>query len=108
MDGEVLRRDVHPADVLMPDGQMLTGLRVFVTSHRLLGYRASPAIEKVLDLPLVNPFCVPAQHGTLSHSERLEMQVDGGHAWVNRGTGCGCGSPLKALAPPVTWTGEAA
>ncbi|HEY4452401.1 MAG TPA: hypothetical protein VGN13_12500 [Solirubrobacteraceae bacterium] len=105
MDGEVLCRDVHPADILMPDGSMLTGLRVFVTSHRLIGFRAGPEIERVVDEPLANPGCVPACHDTLSSSERLEMQIEGGHAWVNRGTGCGCGSPLKALAPPVGWTG---
>lgn len=105
MDGEVLCRDVHPADVLLPDGSMLTGLRVFVTNRRLVGFAHNGKIEKVLDEPLVNVGCVPASHNTLSGSERLEMQLDGGHAWVNRGAGCGCHSPLLALAPPVGWTG---
>jgi hypothetical protein len=103
---ELLRRDIHPADVLLPDGSMLTGLRVFVTTHRLLAYQVvDRAIKRVVDLELVNPGCVPASRNTLSASERLEMQVEGGHAWVNRGAGCGCGSPLKAMAAPVGWAG---
>lgn len=103
MDGEVLCRDVMPADVLKPDGSMLREVRAFVTTHRLVAFQANPQIEKVLDLALLDPFCVPASRGTLSGTEQLQVRVEGGDAWVNRGSGCGCGSPLRALAPPVDW-----
>lgn len=106
LEHELLRRDVHPAELLMPDGQVLTGLRVFVTTRRLLAYKADPhgRIEKALELELADPCTVPADRGTLPANGRLEARLqDGSTAWVNRGAGCGCGSPLKALAPPVPW-----
>lgn len=105
---EVMRRDVHPAEVLMPDGTMLAGLRVFVTNRRLLAFRATAGglIEQVLDLVLEQPCTVPGNRGTLG-AGRLEARLqDGSTAWVNRGHGCGCGSPLKALAAPASWTGR--
>jgi hypothetical protein len=117
MPVELMRRDVHPAEVVLPDGRVLLGLRVFVTSHRLLAYAHNPqtGIGQALDLELVEPFSVPADRGSLPANGRLECRVyldgakDGlergvGTAWVNRGAGCGCGSPLKGLAAPVGWT----
>jgi hypothetical protein len=105
--GEMLRRDVHPAELLLPDGTILTDVRVFITTHRLLAFKtnAERQIEQCLELTLEQPCTVPADHGTL-HG-RLEARLaDGGTVWVNRGQGCGCGSPLKAFAAPVTWTGR--
>ncbi len=104
---ELMRRDVHPAEVALPDGRVLTGLRVFVTARRLLGYQAMHGgnIVNVLCLELAQPCSVPADRSTLM-AGRLECRLaDGATAWVNRGRGCGCHSPLKALAPPVGWTG---
>lgn len=104
---EHLVRDVHPAEVALPDGRVLAGVRVFVTSHRLLAYTTTPNrwIEQALDLALEQPCSVPANRGTLG-AGRLEVRLaDGSTAWVNRGHGCGCGSPLKSLAAPVSWTG---
>lgn len=104
---ERLVRDVHPAELALPDGTVLTGVRVFVTSHRLIAYRATAdrQIEKAVELDLQQPCSVPASRGSLIG--RLEARLaDGGTAWVNRGQGCGCHSPLKALAGPVSWTGR--
>lgn len=103
--GEKLIRDVHPADVLLPDGRMVTGARVFVTSHRLLAYNVQGHgdIVQALDVELEQPGTVPASRGTLGNG-RLEARLaDGSTAWINRGAGCGCHSPLKALAAPVKW-----
>jgi hypothetical protein len=123
--GELLRRDVYPAEILMPDGSMLTGVRVFVTTHRLLAYQVqNRTIKRVVDLELVEPESVPLDRQTLGRG-RLECRVyvpcidevreedeqviaEGnmvvGTAWVNQGRGCGCGSPLKALKAPCGWT----
>lgn len=88
----------------MPNGDVLTKARVFVTSHRLLAYQVvEGSIVQVVDLPLVDPYGVPADRGTLT-AGRLECVTPEGTAWVNRGRGCGCGSPLKALGLPVPWT----
>lgn len=108
MTGEKLRRDVHPAEVALPDGTVLQGLRVFVTSHRVVGFAAGAGgrVERVLDMELVEPFSVPASRGSLSGS--LECVTPEGTSWINRGRGCGCGSPLNALAPPVDWHGVVA
>lgn len=114
-----MRRDVHPAEVLLPDGKVLLGLRVFVTSHRLIGFAHDPQMgfQRVVDLELVERFSVPADRGSLPANGRLECRVyleaatargerATGTAWVNRGAGCGCGSPLKALGLPdgVGWS----
>lgn len=104
---ERLVRDVHPAEIALPDGTVLTGVRVFVTNRRLIAYRATAdrRIERVLDVALEQPCTVPASRGSLIG--RLEARLaDGGTAWINRGQGCGCHSPLKALTGPVSWTGR--
>ena len=103
-DAERLVRDVHPAEVLMADGELLRGVRAFVTSRRLLIFTARPdgSIERPRRLAVEQPCSVPASRGTLVGSLECRL-ADGSTVWINRGRGCGCGSPLKALAPPVPW-----
>ena len=105
-DSEVLCRDVHPAEVATPDGGVVTGARVFATSHRLLAYVVRDGqIVKTVDVELSDPYSVPAARGTLPRNGRLSAPWTGdGTYWVNRGGGCGCGSPLKALGAPLPWT----
>lgn len=82
----------------------MTGLRVFITDRRLLAFRAvAGKIEHALELETAEPQ-VKADRSTLRGSLEVRL-ADGRTAWVNRGSGCGCGSPLKALAPPVSWGG---
>lgn len=100
LDGEVLCRDVHPAEVSLPDGKVLTGVRVFATSHRLLAYQADDReIRCVLDVALEQSGSVEPSGNSLIGA--LEIRTADGTVWVNRGQGCGCGSPLKNLAAPV-------
>ncbi len=100
MDAEILRRDVHPAEVACPDGRVLRG-RAFATSHRLIVW-VEPERRKVevaLDVPLAED-SVPGDRGTLRGS--LECLATDGTYWINPGRGCGCGQiALKALGPPV-------
>jgi hypothetical protein len=105
MSAEVLRRDVHPAEIVIGDTQLWRDVRCFVTSQRLLAYRAGPhgQIEQCLNVALALPCSVPANRGTLVAGRLEVLLADGATAWVNRGAGCGCGSPLKALASPVPW-----
>lgn len=106
LDVELLRRDVHPAELLLPSGILMRDLRVFVTSRRLLAFTATPegSIEQCLEVALEQPCSVPASRGSLGQG-RLEVRLeDGSTVWVNTGHGCGCGSPLKALGAPVPWT----
>lgn len=102
---EVLVRDIHPAEVLLPDQTLLRDVRVFITSTRLVAYRAAGdgSIERVALLELAQPCSVPASRATLQGSLEARL-ADGQTVWVNRGRGCGCRSPLKALAAPVPWT----
>lgn len=99
MDVELLRRDIHPAEVLTPDGSVLTKCRVFVTNRRLIVYKAvgTPLVDVEIE-----PDSVPADRGSLFG--QLECVASTGTYWVNRGRGCGCGSPLKAMGAPVPWT----
>lgn len=102
---EVLCRDVHPADLALPDGSMLRNVRVFITTDRVIAYQATPdrKVKKVLEEALTVRAAVSASRGTLQGG-RLECPVLGGSIFVNRAQGCGCSSPLKALAVPVGWT----
>jgi hypothetical protein len=102
---EVLARDVFPAEIALPDGQVVTGARAFVTSHRLIAYvvTGDRRIVRAVNLDLTVPGAVEASRNTLVAGQ-LECPVAGGSAWVNRGRGCGCGSPLNALASPVPWS----
>lgn len=103
---ERLTRDIFPAEVTI-DGEISQGLRVFVTDERLLAYRAASGgvIEIALNLALATPSSVPASRSSL-HGHLEAKLADGRTAWINRGRGCGCGSPLKALGAPFTWTGR--
>ena len=103
---ERLVRDVHPAEISLPDGRVLKDVRVFITSHRMTAYHtADGRIERALEVELERPCTVPANRGTLQGSLEVRL-ADGSTAWVNRGRGCGCHSPLKALGAPVSWTGN--
>lgn len=104
-EGETLHRDVYPAEVAMPDGSVLTGVHVFVTSHRLLVYgeTGQRQVGLIFGADLETPRSVPASMDTM-RAGQLECKLGvGGTAWINVGRGCGCGSPLKAMASPVGW-----
>lgn len=97
---------MHPAEIAI-DGDVQAGLRVFITSHRLIAWGTEDRTPvKVLDVELAEPFSVPADRSTLKRGQLECRLTDGTTAWVNRGRGCGCGSPLKALRAPVSWTGK--
>lgn len=103
MLGERLHRDCHPAEVSLPDGSVIRDARVFVTDSKLLAYQvADGRITQVLDVEVQQPCSVPRDRGTLRGCLEVKL-ADGFTAWVNQGRGCGCGSPLKALAAPVGW-----
>jgi hypothetical protein len=103
---ERLVRDVHPAEVTVGE-RVLRDVRVFVTTTRLLAYRATGdgGIEIALELDLEQPCSVPASRSSLGAGALEARLADGSTAWVNRGQGCGCHSILKQLAAPVGWTG---
>jgi len=71
---ERMCRDVHPAEILMPDQQVLTGLRIFITTHRAIGYQATPdrRIEQAFELRLATPGSVPASRAMLQGGQ-LEL-----------------------------------
>jgi len=106
MGDEVLRRDVHPAEVACPDGNVIRDCRAFATTHRLIVWgEQDRKPEAVLDVELSEPGSVPAS--LISLVGALECVTPNGTYWVNRGRGCGCGSVLKALGAPVGWTSAA-
>lgn len=103
MLGTRLHRDVFPSEVALPDGTVVRDARVFVTDSKLLAYQVNAGrIERVLDLDLEQPCTVPRDRGTLRGCLEARL-ADGSTAWINQGRGCGCGSSLKTLAPPVGW-----
>jgi hypothetical protein len=82
-------------------GVLFLGCRVFVTSARVVAWHENRGrLAIVLDEPHTST--VQPDRGTLRTT--LDLQVADGVVWVNRGSrGCGCGSPLKAISPPVGW-----
>ena len=104
---EAMVRDVHPAEVLLPDGTLIVGCRAFVTTRRFVAFGPTPrsGIEVVADFPVRQPVSTVASLNTLNTTERLEIATeDGGTIYVNKGRGCGCHSPLKALDTPAPWS----
>ena len=102
---EVMVRDVFPAEVLLADVSLMTKVRVFITSHRIIVWRTDPSRRRgiALEAKLAEPFSIPANRSNLKLSERIEVPTMLQGIIVNRGRGCGCESPLKALGPPVAW-----
>jgi len=105
MSAEVLARDVFPAEVSLPDDRVLTGVRVFVTSRRLLVYRVGEdrSIEVAIDEPLATEGSVSRDRSSLRRATLECVLASGETVYVNSGRGCGCSSPLRALGPPVSW-----
>ena len=104
-DLELLARDVAPAEVAMPDGSVVTNARVFVTTHRIYGYRLTGGqVVRFLDAELVEHGSVPRSRGSLQGGA-LEAKVADGSIWINRGRGCNCNPHLSALSSPVAWDG---
>jgi hypothetical protein len=98
MDGEILARDVFPAEVACPDGSVLRDVRVFATSHRVVAYGVrEEGIVPLLNIELATPGSIPASHSSLTGSGRLEARTADGTYWVNRGRGCGCSGPTRVL-----------
>jgi hypothetical protein len=105
LPGEVMVRDVFPAEVLLADGSLMTKVRVFITSHRLIVWRTDGAGRKgiALETKLAEPFSIPPSRSQLGNRERIEVPTLRQGIIVNRGKGCGCNAPLKALGTPVAW-----
>ena len=104
---ELLRRDIFPAELAMPDGSVVTEARAFITTHRLFAWAIKQGtIIVVADVELAEPESIEGNRGTLSGS--LQVETTEGTVYVNKGRGCGCHSPLKALSAPVGWTPKVA
>lgn len=100
---ELLRRDIHPAEVLLPGGELLRETRVFVSDRRLLAYKMRDGhIQRVAELDLAGEAPTPSRASLNGGNLELDCRI--GTVFVNQGAGCGCGSPLKALATPIPWT----
>jgi|ERR1039458_690119 hypothetical protein len=100
---ELLRRDLFPAELLLADGRVLRECRVFVTTSRLLAWQVNQSrVDVACDLDLAVAGSVGLKRDTTSLP--LVVDTEAGTVYVNRGRGCGCHSPLKALGAPVPWT----
>jgi hypothetical protein len=104
-DTELLARDIHPADVLLPSGRLISNCRVFITSERIVAWVAKPdrTLEVIVQLPLAERGSVERTRNSLSVGARVQAETSEGTVWINRAQGCGCGSPLKALSAPAPW-----
>jgi hypothetical protein len=102
MPDEMLARDHFPVEIYAPHVSPVPHLgRVFITTERVIVWTrdADGRVSKLLEEPVLEP--VERDRGTLRG--QVSVQTAGGPIYVTRASGCGCGNPLKALAPPVCW-----
>jgi hypothetical protein len=92
----MVRRDRMPARVRLPDGVDIAECRAVLTQERLYVWAATPAgVELRAELPYD-----PDRSVTPRGDRALwTVQTPEGIATVERGAGCGCGSPLRTLVP---------
>jgi hypothetical protein len=105
--GEHLCREVFPANVLLPDGALWRTVACYITNERLVVFFTDSfgMIVPRLIADLLEP--VTPSMNSLMGSQRIEVKIAGGTVWVNRDRGCGCGSPLKTMGSPWSWTAAA-
>jgi hypothetical protein len=101
---EVLVRDIKGAEILASDGTLMTKVRVFITSHRMIVWRtdANKVPGIVLEVKLAEPNSVCAQQAKLGYNERIEVATLTKGYIINQGK-CLCGSVLLALPTPAPW-----
>jgi hypothetical protein len=102
---ETMVRDVHPAEVSLSDGRLISPARVFITSERLIIWKEDKErnISKVLETAVTFTDSEKTRN-SLNAGQRIEVYSDEVTAIINKGLGCGCHSKLKALGTPVPWS----
>jgi hypothetical protein len=105
--GEVMVRDIYPAEVYEVGGKIHTKVRVFLTNRRMIVWgtdRGGRVPEKRLDVELSDPIgAFAASAVALPRSAPIEVATLTQGFIVNKISGCRCGSALLALSPPAPW-----
>lgn len=91
--------DTHPATVHLPSGEVHDLARAVLT-HRRLRVWVARGREQVLVLDEAHDGVTLETRYPLV-GRPIEMPTAAGLVTVTRMRGCGCGSPLKSLRPPV-------
>lgn len=95
----VVVRTVFPAEVVLPDGRLRTQALVKVTRERVYVWHGER--ELILDeahgLDSAGIQALPL--GYAMRATPLVFPLPAGTLTVNKGSGCGCSSPLKAWRP---------
>lgn len=90
----------------MPDGSLIRAARVFVTNRRVIVHTAKPTRAiSTTELAITDASVIVPGKGTLGPSESIELCTSDGTAWLTKDAGCGCGSVLRALSPPMGYSG---
>lgn len=93
----VVVADRHPATVLGPDGTTYDGARVVLTRESMFVFVVHAGVVEML---VVQDY--DAEQSVLGRRGWTVAADDG--AWtVERGSGCGCSSPLKRFVPWTPW-----
>ena len=98
---ERLRRDLFPCEVTLAGELVARGARVFITTTEALIYTA--AADGSVELHARIEIGEPPVTFSGPFIGRLEVDTEVGTMHLNRSRGCGCHSPLAALAPPAAW-----
>jgi hypothetical protein len=108
---ETMCRDCHPVEAFAPTvhDAPFRPCRVFVSSERLWVWEAKVAAplpgwftpQLVFEARLTEE--APQRDRGTGLCYGFSLQTDQGPVHVTRMSGCGCGSPLKALSAPVGW-----
>lgn len=107
---ERLHRDLFPVDVTLDGAVVAMTARVFITNQRVLVYAVRVAHGTGVTAATRPEMRVTSFHAQSdvvrdrsTLSGHLDVDTERGTLHINRSHGCGCGSPLRAVAKPVSW-----
>jgi len=102
---ERLHRDMFPIEAYVPHANPRPQTaRAFITDRRIQVYvedQATHASQLLVDEPITGDVPEPLRGQHDRGRGQLTVQTPSGLVYLTPATGCGCGSSLRYLAPPV-------
>lgn len=92
--------DLYPAEVVLPDGQVLAGTRVMVTrDERVVVWRDNTGIAQPIYVGRITDSSRYPERGAFWHLQRLSATTPDGSLHVNASAprNCNCGGSSLAL-----------
>jgi hypothetical protein len=101
---ELLHRDLFPVEAYVPHADPVPHLaRAFITNQRIYVWVLDgERVHELVNEPIEGE---PPSKATGSFFGQIKVDTEAGPVHLTKATGCGCGSPLRYLSPPVSRQG---